>query len=117
MMKLTVLEKVENGYLVNFEVDGENWGEKIVDHREMMSTIETRKEANIDIFFEEKVEWKKITLEEYDGEFDIVLNTWIFLEDNVRYKDEHLKTYKRRKNAVEYAEKMAKHYECYVEEI
>ena len=117
MMKLTMLEKVENGYLVNFEVDGENWGEKIVDHAEMMSTIETRKEAKIEMYFEEKVEWRKITVEEYDGEFDIILNIWIFLEENVRYKDEHLKTYKRRKNAVEYAEKMAKYYGCYVEEI
>ena len=117
MLKLTVLEKKNDEFLVNFELDGENLGEKIVDKLEMMATIETKKEAKIEMYFEENVELRKITVEKYDEEYDIELNKWIYCENDVRYKVEHLKTYKKRKNAVEYANKMAKIYECYVEEL
>lgn len=102
MMNLTVIEKVDNGYLCEFEFDGETW-EKVIDYKELMINIKTRVEANINIEYLVPVEEVVITIEKYDEEYDVILNTWIYTNEGVSYKDKFIKTYKRLSSAIKLA--------------
>ena len=103
-MEIVVIEKIGNDYLVEFILDGESFGTRMMDYKEMMVTIETKEECNVKITFLEEVKEYTVTVEEYGDEIDVVLNTWTHSEDGINYKDTFLKTYKRMSSAIKFAE-------------
>ena len=75
-MKLTVLEKLENGkYLVNYNLDGENLGDKEIDYSELCADIYTAKTSkNLSITFVEPVHVLHIDIDyaEEEGQTHLV---------------------------------------------
>lgn len=97
-MKLTVIELLENGnYMVEFELDGENLGEREMDFAELRSWIV---EGVVKVEYLEDVEFDVVTVEDYDGEFDVNVNKYSYSKYNNEYDCEYVKTYKTLKGAL-----------------
>ena len=97
-MKLTVVELLENGnYIVEFELDGENLGEREMDLAELRSWIV---EGVVKMEYLEEVEFEVVTVEEYDGEFDVNINKYSYTKYDSEYDCEYIKTYKTLKGAL-----------------
>lgn len=114
-MKLTVLEKLENGkYLVNYNLDGENLGDKEIDYSELCADIYTAKTSkNLSITFVEPVHVLHIDIDyaEEEGQTHLVnVGEFIYRDNhsNPDYKEVECYEYKTKKGAVNKAKKLVK---------
>lgn len=102
-MKLTVIEVLENeNYLVGFELDGEYLGEREMDLAELRSFII---DGIVKIEYLEDVQFDVVTVEEYDGEYDVNINKYGYSQHDDSFDCEYVKTYKTLKGALNRAYK------------
>jgi hypothetical protein len=117
MMTINVLENYKNEQMVEFILDGENVGSREMNQIELMATINDARKKIVNVTFEEPTELQVVTMSEYDGEYDIEINTYTF--SSVRefdFRDETVKTYKREKAAFKKMREVASQLGCTYEE-
>ena len=108
MMKITVLEKLENGnYEVNFNLDGEDLGNREVTYEWIRADIVTgNKEIRYE--FQTDIQFDFIQADEEEGEGFLYLVRIDIDEDNNRNQyDLETKVYKSFKRAVTQGQKLA----------
>lgn len=119
MFILTILENYNNDNIVKIEyIDGEEiiTTIRVMDINELISWLDDSKKSNqFKIKFENTIEIKIISMYSFEGEIDIMINTYTYNEQGEEYyKDELLKTYKRYNNALNYAKEQIKYIDnCY----
>jgi hypothetical protein len=102
MMNITINENLE---VATYEFDGETWEVEIDDNKLAELYLDAVNNVH-NLFFEDEVQITYLSIEEYDGEFDIVLNTYTGDSmDDMTYSDKFVKTYKREVSAYNYAQK------------
>lgn len=108
MMKLTVLEQLDNGnYLVNFNLDNEDLGNKIVTYEWIRADIVSNN-REVEYKFEVDFECEHIELDsENDETFVYVIKTVIDEDNNMSQYDAANKVYKTYSKAQNFAVKLA----------
>ena len=107
-MKITVLEKLENGeYLVNFNLDGEDLGNRIVTYEWIRADIVTgNKEIKYD--FEINMEFEFVQIDQEEGEGFVYIVSIDIDEYGEMYQDDiEQKIYKSYKRALTEGQKLA----------
>lgn len=108
MMKITVLEKLENGeYEVNFNLDGEDLGNRTVTYEWIRADIVTGNKE-IKYIFETEIQFDFIQVDEEEGEGYLYLVRIDIDEDNNKSQyDLEQKVYKSYKRALTEGRKLA----------
>lgn len=107
-MKITVLEKLENGeYEANFNLDGEDLGNKAVTYEWIRADIVTgNKEIRYE--FQTDIQFDFIQVDEEEGEgFLYIVRIDIDEDNNINQYDKETKVYKSYKRAVTAGQKLA----------
>lgn len=107
MLKLTVLEQLENGnYLVNFNLDEEDLGNREVTYEWIRADIITgNKEVKYE--FETDVKFDHIEVDEENGEGFVYIITTLATEEGITVLNEEQKVYKSYKRAITQGQKLA----------
>lgn len=108
MLKLTVLEQLDNGnYLVNFNLDGEDLGNREVSYEWIRADIISNN-REVQYEFEVDFECEHIELDtENDETFIYVIKTVIDEDNNMSQYDTANKVYKTYSKAQNFAVKLA----------
>ena len=107
MLKLTVLEQLENGnYLVNFNLDNEDLGDREVEYQWIRADIITNN-REVEYKFEIDVEFEHIEVDEEDGEGFVYIITTLATEEGIKVLNEEQKVYKSYKRALTQGQKLA----------
>jgi hypothetical protein len=115
MLKIFIPEQYTNNNLVEITYidQSQESTTREMDITELNSWIQdskTNKEIIIEI--EDSLTINQISLEEYNNEYDVILNTYTYSSTGNKlesdYKDKHLKTYKNKKRARTFAQKQVK---------
>lgn len=102
MMNITINENKE---VATYEFEGETW-EVEIDENKLAELYLDATQRVINLEFEDDVQITYLSIEEHDGEYDIILNTFTGDSmDNMDYSDKFVKTYKREATAHNYAQK------------
>lgn len=116
MLNITVLENWDTEKMVEIEMEGEASTRKM-GIKELKSWIDdaTKEGATVKVSFEEPTEIEVVTIEEYDGEYDLYINRYTYeAVSDFEYEDELVKTYKQHASAVKQAQKIAKERDAYL---
>ena len=108
MMKVTVLNELENGnYEVNFNLDGEDLGNREMSYESIRADVVTGNKQ-VKYVFEVEVEFEFVQVDEEDGEgFLYLVSIEIDEDNNMSQYDEETKIYKSYKRAVTAGQKLA----------
>ena len=108
MMRLTVKEKLENGkYLVNYNLDGEDLGDREQTYEWIRADIVTNNKE-VKYIFDIEMEFDYVQVDEEDGEgFIYLVKVEIDEENNMSQYDVETKVYKSYKRAMTQATKLA----------
>ncbi|OYD08557.1 hypothetical protein CHM34_06950 [Paludifilum halophilum] len=103
MMTLVLMDNAK--VLAFYDEDGAFLGER--ERTEALHTLfEDAERKLFRLELEEDVEYSTISVEEYDGEYDVVRNDWVYLTNGRKdFRDDNLRTYKREYAAVAFAYK------------
>lgn len=113
MLKINVKEDYSFENMVEMFMDGELVGERTMSESELHSFITDAKSGNVEVEFEDDTEIRFVSIEEYDGEYDVVLNTFTYRTlTDFDYSDETVKTYKREASATRKVQEMASKLDC-----
>lgn len=108
MLKLTVLEQLDNGnYLVNFNLDNEDLGDREVSYEWIRADIISNN-REVEYEFEVEIQFDFIQVDEEEGEGFLYIVRIDFDEDGNRNEyDIESRTYKSYKRAITEGQKMA----------
>ena len=107
MMKLTVLEQLDNGnYLVNFNLDNEDLGNREVTYEWIRADIISNNKE-VEYEFETDIEFEHIEIDEEEGEGFLYIITTLATEEGITILNEEQKVYKSYKRAMTQSFKIA----------
>lgn len=107
MLKLTVLEQLENGnYLVNFNLDNEDLGNREVTYEWIRADIISNNKE-VEYEFETDIEFEHIEIDEEEGEGFLYIITTLATEEGIMVLNEEQKVYKNYKRALTQGQKLA----------
>jgi hypothetical protein len=110
---VTVIEKticedkiIKERFLVEINVDNECIFQTTCTLKELYEYWMNKKQYKV--IFECEVKFNTISIDEYDSEYDVTLNTYTLYENEESYKDEHIGTWKRVETAIKKANEVCK---------
>lgn len=107
MLKLTVKKELENGnYLVNFNLDGEDLGNREVTYEWIRADIITGN-REVTYEFETDIKFDHIEVDEEEGEGFVYIITTLATEEGIMVLNEEQKVYKSYKRALTQGQKLA----------
>jgi hypothetical protein len=102
MINITVLEGAETAV---YEFEGETWNVELDAKKLGYIFLEARQGIH-NVEFEDDTEIVILSVEEYDGEYDITENIYTVRSmKDYDFSDKHVKTYKRKNSALDYVMK------------
>lgn len=106
MMKITVLKEMENGnYEVNFNLDGENLGNREMSYESIRADV-VGNNTEVEYDFEIDMRFDHIELDEEEGEGFIYIVNTLATEEGI-FTEEEQKVYKTFKGAEKAAHRLA----------
>lgn len=111
---ITVLESVrvekdleKNKFLCEVNVDNETIFEQYNTLKELYEFWNNKKQYKV--IFQTEVKFNTVSIEEYEGEFDVNANTYTLNEDGESFQDNLIGTWKRNSTAISKANEYAKY--------
>jgi hypothetical protein len=102
MINVTVLEGAEKAV---YEFEGETWTVELDELKLGYLFVEAQQGIH-NLSFEDDTVIRTLSVEEYDGEYDVTENIYTVRDmKDFDYEDKHVKTYKRKNSALDYAMK------------